>query len=82
MASARAGLQQRVGELEQELLLRRSHEESLQQRLALMEGEVELVHQKVQSAQVAEDEAKAVLGDVEALRLTRQRLQEQIEERK
>lgn len=80
VASAKSSLQQRLGELEQEVALRKSHEESLQQRLALMEGEMKLVHQKCQAAQAAEEEAKHVVGDVESLRLTRQRLQEQIQE--
>lgn len=80
VASAKTHLQQRLGELEQEVALRKSHEESLQQRLALMEGEMELVHQKCQQAEAAEAEAKHVVGDVEALRLTRQRLQEQLQE--
>ena len=82
MASSKALLQQRLGELEQELLLRKSHEESLQQRLRLMEGQVELVHSKVEAAQVAEAEAMQVQGDVEKLRLKGERLQEQVEERK
>lgn len=80
VASAKSSLQQRMGELEQEVALRKSHEESLQQRLALMEGEMKLVHQKCQAAHAAEEEAKHVVGDVESLRLTRQRLQEQIQE--
>jgi len=80
VASTRAVSQQRVGELEQEVALRKSHEESLQQRLALMEGEIQMVHQKGQAVQVAEDEARRAVESVESLRLTRQRLQDQLQE--
>eukprot|EP00913_Durusdinium_trenchii_P005531 g5153.t1 len=70
VASAKTHLQQRLGELEQEVALRKSHEESLQQRLALMEGEMELVHQKCQQAEAAEAEAKHVVGDEQGKELS------------
>lgn len=78
--STRAGMQQRLNELEQEVLLRKAHEDSLQQRVSLMESELVVAHQKCMVAQTAEDEARRVLSELDGLKAQRHQLQRQMEE--
>eukprot|EP00931_Biecheleriopsis_adriatica_P100310 TRINITY_DN7554_c0_g1_i1.p1 TRINITY_DN7554_c0_g1~~TRINITY_DN7554_c0_g1_i1.p1 ORF type:complete len:954 (+),score=283.51 TRINITY_DN7554_c0_g1_i1:370-2862(+) len=80
VSSTKAAQQQRISELEQEVSLRRAHEESLQQRVALMESELVVVHQKCAAASATDEEAKAVITEVQGLKLQRQQLQEQLQE--
>ncbi|CAE7359739.1 unnamed protein product [Symbiodinium sp. CCMP2456] len=80
VTASRTSAQQRAAELEQEVALRRSHEESLQHRLSLLETQTSAASQKSLAAQAVEEEAQKALTDVEALRKQRQRLQEQLQE--
>ncbi|CAE7170666.1 unnamed protein product [Symbiodinium microadriaticum] len=80
VTASRTFAQQRAAELEQEVALRRSHEESLQHRLSLLETQASAASQKSLAAQAVEEEAQKALADVEALRKQRQRLQEQLQE--
>eukprot|EP00439_Symbiodinium_sp_Y106_P026484 s4263_g3.t1 len=80
VTASRTSAQQRAAELEQEVALRRSHEESLQHRLSLLETQASAASQKSLAAQAVEEEAQKALADVEALRKQRQRLQEQLQD--
>jgi len=78
--SAKGALQQRCTELELEVALRKAHEESLQQRVSLMESELAVVHQKCVAAQATEDEANHIIAEVDGLKNQRQRLHDQLQE--
>jgi len=78
--SAKGTLQQRCTELELEVALRKAHEESLQQRVSLMESELAVVHQKCVAAQATEDEANHIITEVDGLKNQRQRLHDQLQE--
>lgn len=63
--ASRAALEEKVVELQQEVALRKAHEDTLQRRVALMESELSVAHQKCVVVDSVEEEAQGLRRDVE-----------------
>merc|ERR1740129_1759322 len=75
-------LEQRVVEIQQEVALRKAHEDSLQRRIALLESELSVAHQKCVLFDSIEDEAQDAHRELEGLRTAKRELEERFEEQR
>jgi len=78
--SEKAGSQQQIVELQQEVALRTAHEDSLQRRVTLMETELSVVHQKCMLVDSAEEEAQKLRQELAGQKELRRLMQEQVED--
>lgn len=78
--ATRGSIEQRSADLQQEVTLRRAHEDSLQKRIALMESELTVVHQKCGLLDAMEEEAHRVKAELDRSEISRTRAEESLEE--
>lgn len=78
--ATRGSIEQRAADLHQEVTLRRAHEDSLQKRIALMESELTVVHQKCGLLDAMEEEAHRVKSELDRSEVARTRAEESLEE--
>lgn len=76
--SGRAALEEKVAELQQEVALRKAHEDSLQRRVALMESELSVVHQKCVIVDSVEEEAQNLRREVDRYKEAKASLHQQL----
>lgn len=76
----KCSFEQMITELQQEVALRRAHEDSLQKRVALMENELSVVHQKCVVMDSVEEQALTIQQEALATRQSRAQLEEKLEE--
>jgi len=79
--TSRVALDEQVQQLEQEITLRRAHEDSLQKRVALLESEVSMVHQKCVITESIDQEAKVLQKENETLKEAKRTLSDQVEDK-
>eukprot|EP00928_Gymnodinium_smaydae_P056009 TRINITY_DN39458_c0_g1_i1.p1 TRINITY_DN39458_c0_g1~~TRINITY_DN39458_c0_g1_i1.p1 ORF type:complete len:987 (-),score=292.40 TRINITY_DN39458_c0_g1_i1:110-2683(-) len=78
--SDRSTRQQQIVELQQEVELRKAHEDSLQRRVALLENELSVVHERCMLVDRIEEEANSLRTELTAKESARKQLQEQAQE--
>merc|ERR1719356_294330 len=66
--------------MQQEIALRKAHEDSLQKRVAVMESELSVVHQKCMLVDTIEEEAQKLRRDMAGQKEARRQLQEQLDD--
>mmetsp|Transcript_42449 Transcript_42449/g.79713 ORF Transcript_42449/g.79713 Transcript_42449/m.79713 type:complete len:735 (-) Transcript_42449:39-2243(-) len=76
---SRSGLEREVAELQQEVDLRKTHEESLQKRIALMENELSVVHQKCVLIDSIEEHSQSMQREVQAHKEMRAIMEEKLQ---
>jgi len=76
----RCSLEQQIAELQQEVALRSSREDSLQKRVTLMENELSTMHQKCALMDSVEERAHSMQQEAASYRESRALLEEKLEE--
>jgi len=78
--ASKGALEQQIVELQQEVSLRKAHEDSLQKRVALMESELSVVHQKCVVIDSIEEQASSLKKEATASLQAKIQLQDQFDE--